>query len=69
MTRPRELGSDTPSSLSKGPSACRKWRRWPSELPDPANDNADASAGAFHAVGLAILGCVVMLFLLVALVT
>ncbi|WP_246691565.1 hypothetical protein [Methylobacterium sp. WL12] len=55
--------------MSKGPSACRKWRRWPSELPDPANDNADASAGAFHAVGLAILGCVVMLFLLVALVT
>ena len=26
-------------SVLQAPSACRRWRRWPSELPCPGNDN------------------------------
>ena len=60
MTCRRELGPDPERSLRQAPSACRKWRRWPRELPGPANDNgAEAMAGRFHTVGLATLGCLV----------
>ncbi|QEE39167.1 hypothetical protein FV241_17265 [Methylobacterium sp. WL2] len=70
MTCRREPGPDTQVQWVQAPSACRKWRRWPSELPGPANDNAThAPPGAIHAAGLAILGCIVLLCLLVALLS
>ncbi|WP_187273364.1 hypothetical protein [Methylobacterium sp. WL19] len=50
--------------MHQAPSACRKWRGWPRKLPGPANDNGvDALASRFHAVGLATLGCFVVLCL------
>lgn len=68
MTCRRELSPFVEGSLLHAPSACRRWKRWPRVLPGAANDNGvEAPAGFFHAVGLAILGCVVMLCLLVAL--
>ncbi|QRE76858.1 hypothetical protein F1D61_27860 [Methylobacterium aquaticum] len=27
------------SSVLQAPSTCRRWRRWPSALPRPGNDN------------------------------
>jgi hypothetical protein len=48
-------------SVLQAPSTCRRWRRWPSELPGPANDNGDGStpwplsAACGMAVGLLLL--------------
>jgi len=56
MSCRRELGPNPEGSLPQAPSACRKWRRWPRELPGPANDNrVDEAAGRFHTVFLAAL--------------
>lgn len=48
-------------SVLQAPSTCRRWRRWPSELPGPANDNRDGTtpwplwAACGIAVGLLLL--------------
>ncbi|MFY9290365.1 MAG: hypothetical protein WAP03_06690 [Methylorubrum rhodinum] len=50
------------ASVLQAPSTCRRWRRWPSELPRPANDNGD---GATPWLLLAACGIAVGLLLLV----
>ncbi|MHB2206491.1 hypothetical protein [Methylobacterium sp. CM6257] len=59
----------TPSGdYEEAPSGCRRWRRWPSERPRPANDNGTYRAGwvlgvvASTAVGLlGVLGALITL--------
>lgn len=53
----------------EAPSGCRKWRRWPDELPRPANDNGGgAIAWALLAAGGALAGVLSVIALLTVLV-
>lgn len=39
MSCRHQRDAPAPGSLAATPSACRKWRRFPRELPRPANNN------------------------------
>ncbi len=51
--RHRHDAGSSPSVL-QAPSICRRWRRWPSELPRPANDNGDIPWPPWAACGIAV---------------
>lgn len=68
MSCRHKLDAPSDGPFRQAPSACRKWRRWPSELPGPANDNGgQAVAWALRAAGGASIGLVGVLGLLLAL--
>lgn len=53
--------------LDEAPSSCRKWRRWPRELPGSANDNGGSATVRALGLGSAVLGLIVVTGFLVAL--
>jgi hypothetical protein len=53
--------------LEEAPSSCRKWRRWPRELPGSANDNGGSATVRMLGLGSAVLGLIVVTGLLVTL--
>ncbi|ACS43919.1 Hypothetical protein MexAM1_META2p1149 (plasmid) [Methylorubrum extorquens AM1] len=62
---------DTPPECPPegAPSGCRKWRRWPRELPRPANDNGGgAITWVLLAAGGALVGTLSVIALLTVLV-
>lgn len=55
-------------SMEGAPSGCRRWRRWPSDLPGPANDNGGHVTGRmFRALAKLVSGVPSRLWRLLAL--
>ncbi len=50
--------------LEEAPSSCRKWRRWPRELPGSANDNGRRATVRALGLGTAVLGLIAVTSLL-----